>query len=135
VRIFDTASRASTSLRHNWPIVGAAWMEQDAALLTLGANGVVGKWSRLAPAAGASQWAWAQAFLAGQAQGPAAPAAIAYDRGRVAIAFPQDSVKIWEWSRTVGWQELRCIKRSQVSAIRFVNDGAGLLGGTTDGVL
>jgi hypothetical protein len=110
VRIFDTASRASTSLRHNWPIVGAAWMEQDAAVLTLGANGVVGKWSRLAPAGAAPHWAWAQ-------------------------AFPQDSVKIWEWSRTVGWQELRCIKRSQVSAIRFVNDGAGLLGGTTDGVL
>lgn len=77
-----------------------------------------------------------------------------YWRDRIAVSFPRGGVKVWMWSKgmssfrynqidphqlfrsvTGTWQAQRAILRQNVSAIRFVDDGAALLGGTRDGVL
>jgi hypothetical protein len=52
----------------------------------------------------------------------------------VAVVFPTDGVKMWEWSKGI-WQELRGIKRSGVTAMKFIHEGAALLGATSDGVM
>jgi hypothetical protein len=41
---------------------------------------------------------------------------------------------MWEWGKGI-WAELRGIKRSGVTAIKFIHDGSALLGATVDGVV
>jgi hypothetical protein len=76
---------------------------------------------------------------------------LAYVRDRIAVAFPHSGVKVWVWckGRTHSsyittnlshrfegtWQPQRSILRQNVTAIRFIEDGEALLGGTRDGVL
>jgi hypothetical protein len=64
------------------------------------------------------------------------PVAFAYSSNRVAAVFSnrEDGVKMWEWGKGI-WKELRSIKRSGVTAVKFIHEGAALLGATSDGVV
>lgn len=77
---------------------------------------------------------------------------MAYTKDRIAVAYPRIGVKVWMLNKGtcvtpvilsnklslpgIGtWQSQRSILRQNVTAIKFVEDGDALLGGTKDGVL
>ncbi|EPQ58656.1 hypothetical protein GLOTRDRAFT_114989 [Gloeophyllum trabeum ATCC 11539] len=103
-------------------------MDDDAGVVSLGDNGTVSKWTRL----GQNKWHWAKILDAGRPDED--PACLAYMKDRIAVAFPRTGVKVWLWIKGT-WQPQRSILRQNVTAIRFVEDGDALIGGTTDGVL
>jgi len=107
------------------------------ALATLCENGSVFRWTR-SPVGG--HWRCEKTaetnLTERQVQGaPDVPVALAHARDRIAAAFGRSGVRIWVLSDKGHWQVRRPIIRQNVSAIRFVEDGAAILGGTKDGVL
>ncbi|KZT24077.1 WD40 repeat-like protein [Neolentinus lepideus HHB14362 ss-1] len=129
VRIWNNHSHTEVAtLKHSAPVVSVAWMDDGAGVVSLGDNGIVSKWVRLDQ----NKWHWAKILDSGRADED--PTCLAYMRDRIAVAFPRKGVKVWLWVKGT-WQLQRSILRQNVSAIRFVDDGDALLGGTTDGVL
>ncbi|KAI6038394.1 hypothetical protein EDC04DRAFT_2570065 [Pisolithus marmoratus] len=101
-------------------------MTDDAGVITLGQDGVISKWTRT----NQSHWQWAKLLDAGKEDS----ICFAYQRDRIAVAFPRVGVKVWIWIKGT-WQPQRSILRQNVTSIRFVEDGEALIGGTSDGVL
>lgn len=131
LRIWNNAKRAEIArLAHNSPIVDVTWLEGDIGVVTLGEDGIVGKWTRV----GGNFWQWAKIVDAGCEKDSDDKTCLAYFRDRIAVSFPKTGVKMWIWQKGT-WQAQRSIVRPNVTAIRFVDDGAALLGGTRDGVL
>ncbi|KAK2460668.1 hypothetical protein APHAL10511_007138 [Amanita phalloides] len=131
LRIWNNIKRAEIArLSHNSPIVNVTWLEGDIGVVTLGEDGIVGKWTRV----GGNFWQWAKIVDAGCEKGVENKTCLAYYRDRIAVSFPRTGVKMWIWLKGT-WQAQRSIVRPNVTAIRFVDDGAALLGGTRDGVL
>ncbi|TFK46371.1 hypothetical protein OE88DRAFT_1667698 [Heliocybe sulcata] len=129
VRIWNSDSRMeSAMLAHRAPVVSVAWMDDDAGIVSLSNNGIINKWVRL----GQYNWHWAKILDSGRADDD--PTCFAYMRDRIAVAYPRTGVKVWLWVKGT-WQPQRSILRQNVTAIRFVDDGNALIGGTTDGVM
>ncbi|KAJ8589863.1 hypothetical protein M405DRAFT_737900 [Rhizopogon salebrosus TDB-379] len=101
-------------------------MADDSAVITLGQDGVVSKWTRN----NQNHWQWAKLLEAGKEES----VCFTYKRDRLAVAFPRFGVKVWLWINGT-WQPQRSILRQNVTCIKFVEDGDALLGGTSDGVL
>ncbi|KAF8638838.1 hypothetical protein AX17_001896 [Amanita inopinata Kibby_2008] len=131
LRIWNNVKRAEIArLSHHSPIVDVTWMEGDIGVVTLGQDGIVGKWTRV----GGNFWQWAKIVDAGCETGFEDKTCLAYHRDRIAVSFPKAGVKVWIWLKGT-WQAQRSIVRPNVTAIKFMDDGAALLGGTRDGVL
>jgi hypothetical protein len=133
-------------LRHEWSVTAVAWLDGAAGLMTIGANGIITKWTPLMVRPSLALVSLSLMFSE-QSQTPIRwisakvhdtkskdPVAFAFSNGRVAVVFSNDGVKMWEWSKGI-WAELRSIKRSGVTAIKFIHDGTALLGATADGVV
>jgi len=107
-------------------------MDGDSGVVSLGDDGLVSKWTR----SGVNHWQWAKVLDAGKndRRSDDDQICLAYMRDRVAVSFPRSGVKVWLWLKGT-WQSQRSILRQNVTAIRFVDQGAALLGGTRDGVL
>ncbi|TFK69660.1 hypothetical protein BDN72DRAFT_840149 [Pluteus cervinus] len=132
IRIWNNRNRAEIArLFHNAPVVAVAWMDGDAGVVSLGDDGIVSKWTK----SGSNQWQWSKILDAGtERRSDDDPICFAYMRDRIAVSFPKAGVKVWMWLKGT-WTSQRSILRQNVTALRFVDDGAALLGGTRDGVL
>lgn len=127
IRIWNTQHRVETArLAQTAPVQAVAWMTDDAGVVSLGQDGVISKWTRN----NQSHWQWAKLLDAGKEDS----VCFAYQRDRIAVAFPRVGVKVWIWIKGT-WQSQRAILRQNVTSIRFVEDGEALIGGTSDGVL
>ncbi|KIP10286.1 hypothetical protein PHLGIDRAFT_249281 [Phlebiopsis gigantea 11061_1 CR5-6] len=85
----------------------------------------------------ANKWQWAKildANAAGERRADDNPCCLAFCRDRLAVAYPKSGVKIWLFVKGT-WSPQRSINRQNVTSIKFVEDGEGLIGGTADGVL
>ncbi|KAF8894760.1 hypothetical protein BD779DRAFT_1502773 [Infundibulicybe gibba] len=132
IRIWNSRSRAEIArLSHNANVVSVRWMEGDTAVISLGEDGIVSKWTKT----GQNQWQWAKVLDTGnKRQAGDDVICLAYMRDRIAVSYPRFGVKVWVWLKGT-WQAQRSILRQNVTAIKFVEDGTALLGGTKDGVL
>ncbi|KAF8061660.1 WD40-repeat-containing domain protein [Lyophyllum atratum] len=133
IRIWNNGNRTEIArLSHNSPVVAVSWMDGDTGVVSLGEDGLVSKWTR----SGVNHWNWAKVLDAGKndRRNEDDQVCLAYVRDRVAVSFPRTGVKVWMWLKGT-WQSQRSILRQNVTVIRFVDDGAALLGGTRDGVL
>jgi len=131
VRIWNYRTRLEVAkLAHTMPVTAVAWMDHDSGVVTLGDNGIVSTWTRNAQ----NKWQWAKILDARGRQSSEDPACMAFVRDRIAIAFPRAGVKIWLFIKGT-WLPQRAIIRQNVTALRFIQDGEALIGGTSDGVL
>lgn len=138
IRIWDNVMYSEvTRLPHSSGVVSAQWMDDDAGLLVLCADGALLRWTRPAgdtPPRTHDVWNWS--LIAEPAIGTAlddAPTALAYRRDRIAVSYPKFGVRIWLMKQG-SWQSHRPINRQNVTAIEFIDEGGVLLGGTKDGV-
>ncbi|KAJ7168394.1 hypothetical protein C8R43DRAFT_1158791 [Mycena crocata] len=98
--------------------------------MSLSEDGVLGKWTRLQ-----HQWQWGRILNVGsEKRAPEDTVCLAYARDRIAVAFPQSGVKVWMWTKGT-WLAQRSIMRTNVTALKFINGGDALLGGTREGVV
>ncbi|KAJ7042129.1 hypothetical protein C8F04DRAFT_117410 [Mycena alexandri] len=123
-------------LAHNSQVVALAWLDNDAAVMSLAEDGVLGKWTRIR-----NQWQWGRVINVGleagleiQKRAPEEVVCLAYARDRIAVAFPKSGVKVWMWCKG-SWLAQRSIMRPNVTALKFIDGGDALLGGTREGVV
>lgn len=100
IRIWDNVMYSEVArLPHSSGVVSAQWMDDDAGLLALCADGALLRWARPAgdtPPRTHDVWNWS--IIAEPAIGTAlddAPTALAYRRDRIAVSFPKFGVRIW----------------------------------------
>ncbi|KAJ7771541.1 hypothetical protein B0H16DRAFT_1306031, partial [Mycena metata] len=108
----------------------------DDAVMTLAEDGVLGKWTRIQ-----NQWQWGRIINVGleagleiQKRAPEEVVCLAYARDKIAVAFPKSGVKVWMWHKG-SWRAQRSIMRPNVTALKFIDGGDALLGGTREGVV
>ncbi|KAG6907454.1 hypothetical protein DXG01_008838 [Tephrocybe rancida] len=133
IRIWNSRNRIEIArLSHNSPVVAVAWMDGDSGVVSLAEDGMVSKWTR----SGLNHWQWAKVLDAGnnERRTDEDQICLAYIRDRIAVSYPRVGVKVWIWLKGT-WQGQRSILRQNVTAIKFVDDGAAIIGGTRDGVL
>ncbi|KAI0763660.1 hypothetical protein BC629DRAFT_1596860 [Irpex lacteus] len=131
VRILSTKTRTELAkLAHNMQVTAVAWMDRDAGVVTLGDNGIVSTWTRSA----GNKWQWAKILDANAGRSEDEPGCLAFAGDRIAISYPRVGVKVWLFIKGT-WLPQRSILRQNVTAIKFVEEGEALIGGTTDGVL
>ncbi|KAG6873364.1 hypothetical protein C0995_016473 [Termitomyces sp. Mi166 len=133
IRIWNSRTRLEiANLSHNSPVLSVVWMEGDTGVVSLGEDGTISKWTR----SGVNHWQWAKVLDAGKNEGKGDDDKIclAYVRDRIAVSYPRVGVKVWIWLKGT-WQAQRSILRQNVTAIKFVDGGAAILGGTRDGVV
>ncbi|KAJ6497155.1 WD40-repeat-containing domain protein [Mycena vitilis] len=133
LRIWNSKTRLEVArLSHNSQVVGLAWLDNEAAVLSLGEDGVLGKWTRIGPQ---NHWQWGRVLNAGSEKcAPEDKVCLAYARDRIAVALPRSGVKVWIWCKG-SWLAQRSIMRTNVTALKFIDDGDALLGGTREGVV
>ncbi|KAF8274253.1 WD40-repeat-containing domain protein [Lactarius quietus] len=138
IRIWDNVMYSEVArLPHSSGVVSTQWMDGDAGLLALCADGALLRWARPAgdtPPRTHDVWNWS--VIAEPAIGTAlddAPTALAYIHDRIAVSFPKFGVRIWVMKQG-SWQSHRPINRQNVTALEFIDNGGVLLGGTKDGV-
>lgn len=133
LRVWNNAKRAEIArLQHISPIVNVTWLEGDIGVVTLGEDGIVGKWTRVVSAIdftayfvkstlslqGGNYWQWAKIVDACEkgtqdATGLAYyrdrigvpipdKTCLAYYRDRIAVSFPKTGVKMWIWLKGDG---------------------------------
>ncbi|KAJ8589862.1 WD40 repeat-like protein [Rhizopogon salebrosus TDB-379] len=126
IRIWSVLKRVETAcLKQNSAISSVAWRVDGNAVITLGQDGVVSKWTQNKQ----NDWHWVKLLRTGKKE----PTCFASKRDRLAVAFPQFGVKVWLWMKGT-WQPQRSILQQNVTCIKFVEDGNALLGGTSDGI-
>ncbi|KAJ7184412.1 WD40-repeat-containing domain protein [Mycena filopes] len=137
VRIWDNRKRVEIArLGNNSQIIGIAWVDDDAAVMALGEDGVLGKWMCIGQE---RKWQWARVINVGleiqnRASGSDDAVCLACARDRIAVAFPRSGVKVWIWCKG-SWLAQRSIMRSNVTVLKFIDGGDALLGGTREGVV
>ncbi|THH31541.1 hypothetical protein EUX98_g2657 [Antrodiella citrinella] len=132
VRIWNRRSRQEIAkLGHNMQVIAVAWMDHDSGVITLGDNGILSTWTRNAQ----NKWMWAKLLdvNAGR-QMKESPSCLAFVKDRIAIALPTEGVKVWTFMKGT-WINQRSIGRQKVTALKFVDEGEALVGGTEDGTL
>ncbi|KAJ7460890.1 WD40-repeat-containing domain protein [Mycena galericulata] len=132
MRIWDNRARLEVArLSHNSQVIGIAWLDDDSAVMTLGEDGVLGKWTRMAT----NQWEWGRILNVGaEKRAPEDTVCLTHMRDRIAVAFPRTGVKVWVWCKG-SWLAQRSIMRTNVTALKFIDGGDALLGGTRDGAV
>jgi|SRR6266404_1717136 len=100
IRIWDNVMCGEVArLPHSSGVVSAQWMDDDAGVLALCADGALLRWTRPAgdtPPRAHDVWNWN--LIAEPPIGTAlddAPTALAYRRDRIAVSFPKFGVRIW----------------------------------------
>ncbi|KAI0047041.1 WD40 repeat-like protein [Auriscalpium vulgare] len=134
IRVWENTTYTEVArLPHASPVVTAVWMAEDVGILALCENASIIKWTR--PPANDS-WHWGKIAEPNPSDRKVddVPTAMAYFKDKIAVAFPRQGVKVWMLNKGT-WQAQRSILRQNVTAIKFVEDGDALLGGTKDGVL
>ncbi|KAI0309478.1 WD40-repeat-containing domain protein [Amylostereum chailletii] len=138
IHIWDNVTHSEVArLTHSAPVVTVVWMDEDVGVISLCENGTVIKWTRpgVAQAQGGH---WHCSKVAETNLNERAPpdvaTAMAYTRDRVAVSFMRMGVKLWILVKGT-WQVQRAILRQNNVALKFVEDGTALMGGTKDGVL
>ncbi|KAJ7611633.1 hypothetical protein FB45DRAFT_940536 [Roridomyces roridus] len=133
LRIWNNTGRFEIARLENSSQVAAfAWLDGEDAVLTLLENGVLGKWlKRLS----SNRWEWVYILDTGEKREDGNMAVcLAHSRDHIAVAFPQTGVKVWAWSKG-RWVAQRSITRTHVTALKFIDGGDALIGGTRDGVV
>ncbi|TFL01052.1 hypothetical protein BDV98DRAFT_568388 [Pterulicium gracile] len=135
VRIWSNRNhQESTKLYMKYEVLHVDWMDDDVGVVVFDSAGIVSQWSRKGP----KDWGWRKLIDASENMqgetGGAESVSFAYKGEKVAIAFPSSGVNLWIWTRGM-WARQRSIPKQHVTALRFVDDGNGLLGGTKDGAL
>ncbi|KAJ6620317.1 hypothetical protein B0H10DRAFT_2022290 [Mycena sp. CBHHK59/15] len=132
LRIWNSRTKLEIArLAHNAPVIALAWLEGDAGVLSLGEDGVLSKWTRT----GQNHWEWGRILnVDAEQRAPEDRVCLAYGGDRIAVAFPRGGVKLWIWSKGM-WLAQRAIARTNVTALRFVDGGDALVGGTREGVV
>ncbi|TEB36320.1 hypothetical protein FA13DRAFT_1771708, partial [Coprinellus micaceus] len=131
VRVWNTKDKTELArLMHHSPIVSVFWLDGDTGVIVLTTDGLVSKWMK----SGENAWEWAKILSAGADADSEDSICFAYARDRIAVSFPRVGVKVWIWSKG-NWQAQRSILRQNVTAIKFIEGGQALLGGTRDGTL
>ncbi|KAJ6606345.1 hypothetical protein DFH09DRAFT_896185, partial [Mycena vulgaris] len=103
----------------------------EMAVMSLGEDGVLGKWSRV----NQNHWEWVRIVNAGsEKRTPEDTVCLAHTRDRIAVAFPRSGVKVWIWCKG-SWLAQRSIMRTNVTALKFIDGGDALLGGTREGAV
>ncbi|KAK1233249.1 hypothetical protein PQX77_000481 [Marasmius sp. AFHP31] len=136
IRIWSNDTRGEVArLGHNAPVMSLAWLDNDAGIVLLGGDGIIGKWVRTSH----NHWTWGKIADALDRTKKPKPSlspddfcCMAYMKDIVAVSV-QSCVQIWRWQRG-SWQAARTIGQPQVTALTFMRDGT-LLGGTKDGAL
>ncbi|KAJ7090395.1 hypothetical protein B0H15DRAFT_838468 [Mycena belliarum] len=133
LRIWSTKVRLEVArLSHNAQVIGIAWVDNETAVMTLGEDGVLAKWTR---GQQREQWEWGRLVNVSAEKGePGDTVCLACARGRIAVAFPKSGVKVWKWHNGT-WLAQRSIMRTNVTALKFVEGGDALLGGTREGAV
>ncbi|KAJ7491170.1 hypothetical protein FB451DRAFT_1023316, partial [Mycena latifolia] len=104
----------------------------EAAVMSLGEDGVLSKWTR---GQNQNQWEWGRLFNVGsEKRAPDDVVCLAHARDRIAVAFPLTGVKVWKWHKGT-WLPQRSIMRTNVTALKFIEGGDALLGGTREGAV
>ncbi|THG98048.1 hypothetical protein EW026_g4079 [Hermanssonia centrifuga] len=132
VRIWNNKNHTEIAkLAHNMQVTAVSWMERDAGVVTMGENGIVSTWTRSAQ----NKWQWAKILdVSRDRRLDDDPSCLAFFRDRIAIASPRFGVKVWLFIKGT-WLPQRAILRQNVTALKFIEDGEAMIGGTTDGVL
>ncbi|KAJ7677277.1 hypothetical protein B0H17DRAFT_1079814 [Mycena rosella] len=131
LRIWNARTRLEIAhLSHNAQVIGLAWVDGEAAVMSLGEDGVLAKWTRVE-----NHWEWGRLINVGaEKRAPEDTVCLAHTRDRIAVAFPRSGVKVWKWYRGQ-WLAQRSIMRTNVTALKFVEGGDALLGGTREGAV
>ncbi|KAJ7778646.1 WD40-repeat-containing domain protein [Mycena maculata] len=132
LRIWNNDTRLEVAcLSHNSQVIAIAWLDGDAGVMALSEDGVLGKWTRLRP----NEWEWGRLLNVGpEKHAPEDMVCLAYARDRIAVAFPRSGVKVWMWYKG-SWLAQRSIMRTNVTALKFIDSGDALLGGTREGAV
>ncbi|KAF7359195.1 WD40 repeat-like protein [Mycena sanguinolenta] len=132
VRIWSNKRRLEIArLSHNSQVVGLAWMENKE-LMSLDEDGVVSKWITVGEQ---SKWQCVRVLTVDpEDRAPGDTVCLACTGDRIAIAFPKTGVKVWIWTKG-SWRAQRSIMRKNVTALKFIEGGDALLGGTREGVV
>ncbi|KAF7323203.1 hypothetical protein HMN09_00100800 [Mycena chlorophos] len=105
-----------------------AWMEKD--LVSLSRDGVVRKWKQKG-----SHWERVPLVcLAPEHCSEDDKLCLAVARGRIAVSSPRFGVNAWIWTNGA-WVAQRAIARTKVTALKFIDGGDALVGGTLEGVV
>ncbi|KAI0261072.1 hypothetical protein BC834DRAFT_1035067 [Gloeopeniophorella convolvens] len=137
IRVWDNTTCSEVArLPHQSMIIAALWMEEDAGVLVLCADGALVRWSR--PAGNTSPrghdvWHWdqvSQPIMNGRPED--APSALAHTRNRIAVSFPNSGVRIWTKEHG-SWQLQRAVTKLNIMALEFVDGGAVLISGSSNG--
>ncbi|KAJ7221653.1 WD40-repeat-containing domain protein [Mycena pura] len=133
LRIWNNKAQAEVAqLPHNSAVVGMAWLDEEEDVMSLTEDGELGKWVRMGRKA---DWQWSRIMNVGSEQhAPEDKVCLACARGRIAVAFPRSGVKVWIWQKGT-WRAQRSISRTNVTALKFIDGGDALLGGTREGVV
>ncbi|KAJ6500645.1 hypothetical protein C8R45DRAFT_820457, partial [Mycena sanguinolenta] len=100
-------------------------------LMSLDEDGVLSKWIT----GGQGKWQSVRVFNVDPENGTLwNSVCLACTGDRIAIAFPQTGVKVWIWTKG-SWRAQRSIMRKNVTALKFIEGGDALLGGTREGVV
>ncbi|KAJ6546904.1 hypothetical protein B0H19DRAFT_1162953 [Mycena capillaripes] len=133
LRIWNSKTRLEIArLSHNSQVIALAWLDDEMAVMSLGEDGVLGKWTRIGEQ---NQWEWGRVINVGSEKcAPEDAVCLAYARDRIAVSFPKTGVKVWIWCKG-SWLAQRSIMRTNVTALKFIDGGDALLGGTREGVV
>ncbi|KAJ7063593.1 hypothetical protein C8F01DRAFT_84045 [Mycena amicta] len=105
-----------------------AWMDKD--LVSLSRDGVLRKWIKKGV-----NWERIPLVCVSPEQCSADDKlCLTVVRGRIAVSCPRFGVYVWIWSKG-SWVAQRSISRTNVTALKFIDEGNALVGGTRDGVL
>ncbi|KAF8968318.1 hypothetical protein BDZ97DRAFT_1916158 [Flammula alnicola] len=132
LRIWDNKPPAAAEvarLSHNSAIASACWIDGNAGVMTMGADGMICTWTRGV----GNEWKFTKLLTVPEVPSTEVPFCIAYVKDRIAVSMPS-GVKVWLLISGT-WQQQREIARSGVTAIKFVQDGNALIGGCRDGVM
>ncbi|KAJ7243435.1 hypothetical protein B0H12DRAFT_1131088 [Mycena haematopus] len=132
LRIWNSKTRLEIArLSHNSQVIGLAWLD-EATVMSLDEDGELRKWAKIGQQ---SQWQWARVITVdAEDRAPGDTVCLACARDRIAIAFPKTGVKVWIWCKG-SWRPQRSIMRKNVTALKFIDGGDALLGGTREGVV
>ncbi|KAK7035820.1 WD40-repeat-containing domain protein [Favolaschia claudopus] len=133
LRIWNNKTRVEVArLACHSPIVGLAWLDNDAGVMSLSKDGRLGKWAKLGPQ---NQWHWGEMINLGpEARVLEDTMCLACTRDRIAVAFQRTGVRVWIWGKG-SWIAQRSITRTNITTLKFIDGGNALLGGTREGVV
>ncbi|KAH8824699.1 hypothetical protein DL96DRAFT_1614769 [Flagelloscypha sp. PMI_526] len=136
VRIWHNRSKVETArLSHNSDLLDIAWLHGGSGLLLLDENGTVSRWTQ----GDKSKWEWNQLLKVPSedleaTKTPGDFPCFAYHRNTIAVSLPALGIRIYALE-SGSWALKRYVAKPRVSVMRFIRDGALLIGGTMEGTV